>query len=101
MLVARLLADPYFDTLKAPEAARERAFRSQCGGSRATYHRYKGRLLERRGGFDMEAARAVVLEPPQVDLHTIAMAERRRELEELRDELEFLPRDEDIPVSSD
>lgn len=94
VLVARLLADPHFDTLKAPEAARERAFKSQCGGSRATYYRYKGELLERSGDFDLDAARGVVLEPPQVDPYTAAMTERRRQLEELRDG-DVSPEDED------
>lgn len=88
VLVARLLADPRFDTLKAPETARERAFQRQGGGSRATYHRYKGELLERRGDFDLDAARVVVLEPPQADAYTAALVERRRQLEELRDMLQ-------------
>ena len=41
LLVARLLADPKYDTQSAPEAARESSFKQQGGGSRATYHRYK------------------------------------------------------------
>lgn len=103
VLVARLLADPHFDTLKQPEGARERAFRRQGGGSRATYHRYKCELLERRGDFDLDVAGAIMLEPPQVDPYTAALAERRRQLEELRDELNDSAKDEEIdsPPASD
>jgi hypothetical protein len=88
VLVARLLADPHFDALKAPETARERAFRRLGGGSRATYHRYKSELLERRGDFDLAGAQAIALAPPQVDPHSLAIRERRRQLEELRDTMD-------------
>jgi hypothetical protein len=101
VLVARLLADSRFDTLKAPETARERAFKRQGGGSRATYHRYKSELSERRGDFDLDAARDIVLAPPQFDPYTAALAERRRQLEELRDTLDGGHLDEmiDLPPS--
>lgn len=102
VLIARLLADPHFDMLKAPEAARERAFKNRCGGSRATYHRYKNDLLERRGDFDMDAIRGVVLEPPQADPYTAALVERRRQLEELRDGADTSGKDEeaDSPLAN-
>ncbi len=103
VLVARLLADSRFDSLKAPEAARERAFKDSGGGSRASYHRHKSELYERRGNYDLAAAQAIVLSPPRPDPYTAALAERRRQLEELRDALhsESTEDDSGAPPSDD
>lgn len=84
MLVAKLLADPQYDRLRAPETARERAYKESSGESRATYHRHKKDLLERRGTFPLEEIRAVTLAPCKLDLHAISMRDRRQQLEELR-----------------
>jgi len=99
VLVARLLADASFDSFKAPETARERAFKNQAGGSRATYHRYKSDLFERRGNFDLAAAQAVILAPPKPDPYTAALAERRRQLEKLRDAIQDGPADTEIAAT--
>ncbi|HEV2971281.1 MAG TPA: UvrB/UvrC motif-containing protein [Pirellulales bacterium] len=81
ILVAKLMADREFDRLSAPEAARERAFKVACGESRATYHRHKKLLLDRRGEVDMAEVAAIELSPLRPDFHTLAMLERREQLE--------------------
>lgn len=85
LLVAKLLADRQFDELPAPEAARERAFKARGGGSRATYHRHKQRLLAARGTPHAEAAVGFRLGPQQCDPFLSGMLERRQHLESLRD----------------
>ena len=85
ILVARLLADSSYDGLSSPERAREAAFKQLGGGSRATYHRHKQELMERRGSFDLDAAQRIKLAPPRVDPLALAMAKRRSQLEALRD----------------
>lgn len=84
LLVANLLADPAFDRLAAPEAARERAFQAQGGGSRATYHRHKKSLLESRGSLDQQTAKSIRLQPCKRDLRAFVVAEQREHLESLR-----------------
>jgi hypothetical protein len=91
-LVARLLADSHYDDLKAPEAARLRAFKRLDGGSRASYFRYKQQLLERRGEFDFATVDEIELQPRTIDPQSMAILDRRRQLEAMRDESE-------IPVS--
>ncbi len=86
ILVARLLADSSFDHLPAREKAREIAFSQMGGGSRATYHRYKQVLIERRGNYDVNGVQGIKLAPPRVDQFSLAMAERRNQLEAMRDE---------------
>jgi len=46
ILVARLLADPSYDAMSTPEAARKEAFQRLGGGSWATYHRHKNKLRQ-------------------------------------------------------
>jgi hypothetical protein len=87
LLVAKLLADPHFDRLSAPEAAREAAFFAQGGGSRATYHRRKQEVLTSRGAVDRDAVAAIRLGPAVIDPADIAMAEKAEFLESLRDSL--------------
>lgn len=84
LLVARLLSDPAFDRLSAPETAREREFQLRGGGSRATFHRHKKALLQSRGSLDQQAARNVRLQPFQRDLRAVLVAEQREYLESLR-----------------
>jgi len=86
ILVARLLASSEYDEHKASEAAREQAFEAMDGGSRATYHRYKRELLKRRGHLNLADVQAVQLQPARPDLHLLAAMDRRRQLEELRDQ---------------
>ena len=65
IFVAKLLADPKYDKMDAPEGEREKIFRT-CfgrGGSRATYHRHKRKLLERRGDFDPAAVSRIQWKP--------------------------------------
>lgn len=94
ILVARLLTDPHFDLLSAPEAAREQAFKEACGESRATYHRHKKALMERRGQVDLAEIASIELAPYRPDFHTLAMLERREQLEGERfpsDPIDHLP----------
>lgn len=84
LLIARLLADPEFDRLSAPETAREQEFHVQAGGSRATYHRHKKNLLQTRGTLDQEAASSIRLQTCKRDLRAMVMAEQREHLESLR-----------------
>jgi hypothetical protein len=84
LLVAKLLADPRFDQLPAPEAAREAAFKAEGGGSRATYHRHKQSLLASRGGVDFCAAMTIKLGPKKTDPVAFAAANLREHLEQLR-----------------
>lgn len=90
LMVARLLADPRYDKLKAPEAARERAFEKMGGGSRATYHRHKQELEELRGEFDPDEIAKIKLKKAERDEHTQKLLERRKQLEALRAEEERL-----------
>lgn len=83
LLVAHLLADPHHDTLSAPEASRESLFKLQGGGARATYHRYKKELLERRGSFTLREVAAIKLGPVQLDPMYVALCDRRKQLEEI------------------
>jgi hypothetical protein len=59
--VARLLADPKYDELSAPESEREKVFSLAFakGNSRSTFHRYKKKLLERRGTIDEAAVQQI------------------------------------------
>jgi len=75
--------------LKAAEGARERACKKAGGGSRATYHRFKAEFLEQRGEFDVDEALAIRLHPPTHDPYSLEQIERRKQLEELREELEI------------
>ena len=87
MLVAKLLADRQYDQLplRGEQHKGERAYKEQCGESRATYHRHKKTLLERRGSFHLDESRAIRLATFKPDLHSIAMLDRRRQIEELRE----------------
>jgi hypothetical protein len=58
MLMARLLADARYESMPAPETAREQAFKEVGGGSRATYHRFKAELLAKRGDIDQAVGQA-------------------------------------------
>ena len=91
VLVAKLLADPKFDQMDAPETERERIFKT-CfgrGGSRATYHRHKRKLLERRGDFDLDAVGRIQWQGPTYfpTDYDIKQAQRRAALELERGEL--------------
>ena len=75
LYIARLLADPAYDECDAPEAKREAAFEFFFGrgGSRASYHRHKKKLLSLRGDFKLEDLiqcpwRANKDEPTEYDL---------------------------------
>ncbi len=83
LLVARLLADSSFNELPAAESAREAAFKAQGGGSRATNHRHKRELLNRRGSFACGEEISIRLGPVQPDPMYTAMYDRRRQLEEM------------------
>ena len=83
ILVARLLADPQFETLPAPEAARILAFRDHVdGGSKATYYRHKAELLARRGDVEAAEVAAIKLEPYKPDLLYLAQLDRRQQIEQ-------------------
>jgi hypothetical protein len=86
ILVARLLADPKYDTEPAPDTARVRAFANLGGGSRATYHRYKSILLAQRGTLDLVEVSTIKLQPCKPDLHLRALLDRRQQLEQMRDQ---------------
>ncbi len=88
ILIARLLADSSYDQLPAPERARELAFQRLGGGSRATYHRVKRELVAKRGSFGLAGADGIKLEPTRIDPFSLAMAERRNQLEAMRDEID-------------
>ncbi len=98
ILVARLLADPQYDNLPTPEAARILAFRNHDdGGARATYHRHKNELLARRGEFNAGEVDAIQLQPCKLDLHYLAQLDRRQQIEQMRDQTEEVP-SEDGPA---
>lgn len=83
ILVARLLADPRYDALAAPEAARIEAFRDHPdGGSKATYFRHKAELLARRGTLAPADVEAIKLQPHRPDLHCLALWDRRQQIEQ-------------------
>jgi len=88
ILVARLLADPSYDALPAPEAARKKAFKQMGGGDRATYHRHKKTLCQLQNDADFMEAASLVLQPALSDPHQIAINDRRKQLEAERDEME-------------
>jgi hypothetical protein len=88
ILVARLLADPSYDILPAPETAREEAFQRLGGGSRATYHRHKKKLRQLQNNADFMEAASLVLQPSLPDPYLIAVNDRRKQLEAERDETE-------------
>ena len=91
ILVARILADPHYDQLTAPEAARAQAFADLGGGTRATYNRFKALLLAQRGEIDPAMVEATELQPRKQDLHYLAQLDRRQQLEQMR------PREDDEP----
>ena len=83
ILIARLLADPQYES----EAARIETFRKhRDGGSKATYHRHKADLLGHRGDFDPAEVTAIGLQPCKPNLHYFAQWDRRRQIEEARDQ---------------
>ena len=90
--VAKLLADPTFDALPAPEAERERTFRLafRRGGSRASYHRNKNRLRARQGQFDADAVAKITWKDLGEDrsAYDEKQSARRKVLEEERRVLE-------------
>jgi hypothetical protein len=87
--VARLLADSSYDALPAPETAREEAFarldRGSRAISRATYHRYKKKLLRLQNDANFAEAASFVLLPAQPDPYLLAVNDRRIQLEAERD----------------
>lgn len=91
--VARLLADSTFDLMPAAEAKREKAFKSAfgSGGSRATYHRHKRKLQERRGSFDPQEVAEILWRDPEIipTVYDAKQTERRAILEVERRELEL------------
>jgi hypothetical protein len=80
LLVAALQADPQYDRGRAPEKAREDAFRRRGGGTRATYHRRKAQLRERQGEIDAAAVESIRLKPRRTDAHTQELKRRRQEI---------------------
>lgn len=90
--VARQLADTRYDDLPAPETEREKVFQMAFGrgGSRATYHRYKKKLFERRGNFNPDAVKAMLWKGPALDptVFDTKQTARRAALENERRELE-------------
>ncbi len=86
ILVAHLLVDSQYEQSPVSEAAREQAFKEAGGGSRATYHRFKAELLAKRGEIDLKAVESVKLLPYKPDLRYLAMFDRRRQLEQLRED---------------
>lgn len=91
ILVARLLADPKYDALPAPEAARVAAFKARGGGSKATYHRYKDELLKRRGVFNSADVGAIKLEPAEPDRHLLALLDRRQQIKQMGQDSDDTP----------
>ena len=91
--VARLLADPKYEAMPAPEGAREKIFNMafERGRTRATYHRYKRKLLERRGKFDPKVIAAIQWKGPSAapTVFETKQIERRAFLEQERRALEL------------
>lgn len=91
VLVAKLLADTKFDQMAAPETERETVFKT-CygrGGSRATYHRHKRKLLKLRGNFNLAAVGSIQWKGPTSSPtdFDIKQTQRRAALESERGEL--------------
>ena len=79
--------------MPAPEAEREKLFRTAFdrGGSRATYHRHKLKLEERRGKFDPKVIAAIQWKGPSAapTVFETKQIERRAFLEQERRALEL------------
>lgn len=91
IFVAKLLADRKYDQMQAAESEREKVFKTcfGLGGSRATYHRHKRKLIERRGAFDLDAVDRIQWQGPTFSLtdFDVKQAQRRAALELERGEL--------------
>lgn len=92
IFVARLLADPHYDQHQTPEAEREKVFALAFpkGGSRATYHRFKKKLLDRRGHIDPQVVQQMTWHAPPLVVSQFdeKQQKRRAALEAERLELE-------------
>ena len=91
--VARLLADPKYEAMPAPEGEREKVFNTafERGKSRSTYHRKKLKLEKRRGKFDPKVIAAIHWKGPSAapTVFETKQIERRAVLEQERRALEL------------
>ena len=101
LLVATLALDPSFDSLPAPETAREQEFRKRSGLSRATYFRYKQSLQSSPGSLEMQAVAKMTLGPYKPDLQTLSQQEYRQHLENLREKLKVADAEDDFETATE